>query len=857
MVYRARRASDQQPVVLKVLRETAPERLAAFTREYDLLRTLNLPGVVRAYGLEQEEDAWIMVLEDFGGESLTRLQLAGHLAIADFLQFALAITESLRQVHQQHIMHKHVTPGNIVLNPATGAVKLIDFGIASVLSRETIGFRNASVLAGTLAYLAPEQTGRMHCTMDERADLYALGVTFYELLTGHVPFTQADPLELLHAHLALTPTPPHAINAAVPLMLSAIVMRLLAKNAADRYQSAEGLQGDLAACLRQWQALGRIAPFPLGRHEALDRFYLPQKLYGRAEEIATLRRAFDRVRAGGCELLLVAGYAGIGKSALVQALYTPITRQRGLFIAGKYDQLQRNIPYSALIQAFQSLIRHLLTDNDATQAAWRDTLRSALEPNGRLLVELLPELEVLIGPQPAVADVPPADASNRFYLVVHNFLRVLAQPEHPLVIFLDDLQWADAASLRLIRTLGTATDLQHLFLLGAYRDHEVDAAHPLRLTLDDLHRAGAVVHHISLPSLTVAHVTQWLSDALACSPDRVAALAALVHATTGGNPFFCSEFLHALYADGLLTFDPADGVWQWHMTRLEGRALIHNVVDLLMGKVQQCRPATQQALQLAACIGNQFDLWTLAVVHEKSPCEAAADLWEAVTAGLLVPLSDTYTLMTRDVCGLAEAMTLVYRFVHDHVQQAVYADIPDTAKQAVHYRLGHLLWQSTSLAAREEHIFAMVHQLNLGRGLLAEQTARDEVAALNLAAGRRASTSAAYAPAFSFLCTGLELAGAEVWERNYALALALHTEAAEAAYLSGHFDAMERLTTDVLGCALTVVDKARVYESRVRAYAMQSTFDTALQAGLEGLRLLGVEFPPEPGQVHIQQGLQA
>ena len=856
-VYRAQRTSDQQPVVLKVLRDTAPERLAAFKREYDLLHTMNLPGVVRTYGLEHEADTWIMVLEDFGGESLARLQLAGRLAIADFLQLALAVTESLRQVHQQHVMHKHVTPGNIVLNPATGIVKLIDFGMASVLSRETIGFRNASVLAGTLAYLAPEQTGRMHCAMDERADFYALGVTFYELLTGHVPFTQVDPLELVHAHLALTPLPPHAVNAAVPLILSAIVLRLLAKNAADRYQSARGLQGDLAACLRQWQARRRIAPFPLGRHEVLERFHLPQKLYGREEASATLRTAFDRVCAGGRALLLVAGHAGIGKSALVQELYTPLTRQRGLFITGKYDQVQRNIPYVALLQAFQSLIRHLRTDSDTPLAAWRDSLCTALEPNGRLLTELLPELEMIIGPQPAVADVPPTEASNRFYLVVHNFLRVLARPEHPLVIFLDDLQWADAASLSLLRTLGTATDLQHLFLVGAYRDHEVDAAHPLRLMLDELHRAGAVVHHISLPPLTVAHVTQWLSDALACSPDRVAALAALVHATTGGNPFFCSEFLHALYADGLLTFDPAHGVWQWDMTRLEGRALIDDVMVLLAGKVQQCRPVTQQALQLASCIGNQFDLRTLALAHDKSPCEAAADLWEAVAEGLLVPDRDTYTLMTQGVGGPVEAVTMVYRFVHDHVQQAVYADIPDAAKQAVHYRLGHLLWQNTSPAAREEHICAIVHQLNLGRGLLAEQTARDEVAALNLAAGRRASASAAYAPAFSFLCTGLELAGAEVWERDYTLALALHTEAAEAAYLSGHFDTMERLTTDVLCRARTVVDKARVYEIRVRAYAMQSTFDAALQAGLEGLRLLGVAFPREPGQAHIQQGMQA
>jgi predicted ATPase len=358
------------------------------------------------------------------------------------------------------------------------------------------------------------------------------------------------------------------------------------------------------------------------------------------------------------------------------------------------------------------------------------------------------------------------------------------------------------------------------------------------------------VHHITVPPLTVSHVTQWLSDALACAPDRAAPLAALVHTKTGGNPFFCTEFLHALYADGLLTFAQAQGVWQWDMARLERRDLVDNVVDLLVGKMQQCRPATQQALQLAACIGNQFDLRTLAVVHEKSPRATAADLWEAVTEGLLVPVSDAYTLMAQDVGGFAEAMTGEYRFVHDHVQQAVYARIPDADKQAVHYRVGHLLWQNTPPVAREEHIFAIVHQLNLGRSLLAEQTARDEVAALNLAAGRRASAAAAYAPAFSFLHTGLELVGAAVWERDYALALALYTDAAEAAYLSDHFDAMERLTNQVLCHAREVVDKARAYEIRVRAYAMQSKYDAALQAGLEGLALLGLSAATPP---HIRK----
>jgi predicted ATPase/signal transduction histidine kinase/tRNA A-37 threonylcarbamoyl transferase component Bud32 len=902
LVYRGCRQEDRQSVILKMLKQAypPPEEIARFKREYEVTRSFDQAGIVKAYSLENDHNCWVMVLEDFGGQSLDLLQLAGKFPLTDFLTLAIQITDILGQIHQRYIIHKDINPSNIVFKGKTGQVKVIDFGISTVLSRESLTFRNPNLLEGTLAYISPEQTGRMNRTIDYRTDFYSLGVTFYELLTGHLPFPTSDALELVHCHIAKQPAPPHEHKPEIPPVISEIVLKLMAKNAEDRYQSAHGLKADLEECLRQLQdradltppaplpykGMGepdppllagegqgerstkryQIDPFPLGQHDISDRFQIPQKLYGREQEIDTLMAAFERVSQGASEMMLVFGYSGIGKSALVQEVYKPLTCQRGYFIAGKFDQFQRNIPYASLIQAFRSLVRQLLTESEAAIATWRETLLAALRSNAQVIIEVIPEVELIIGSQPALPDLPPAEAQNRFNLVFQNFIKVFIRPEHPLCIFLDDLQWADGASLKLIELLMTAADSEYLFLIGAYRDNEVSQAHPLMLTLSEIKKAKAIVNEISLSPLTLPCVTQLISDIFHCKLATTLPLAELVLTKTGGNPFFVTEFLKSLYAEALVTFnypsqsplakEGSNGGWQWNLGQIQAQQITDNVVELMAGKVQKLPPQTQAVVKLAACVGNQFDLETLAIVYEKSPRETATALWPAIAEGFILPLSNAYQLMELDVTGLWDRLSAEYKFAHDRIQQAAYSLIPEVAKQGVHLRVGQLLLRNTPLDEQERKLFDIVNQLNFGWTLIDQPREREKLAQLNLQAGKKAKDSAAYQPGFNYLQIGIKLLEEESWQTQYELTLELYVEAAEAAYLSGDFEVMAQLVGVVLQQAKTLLDKVKAYEVRIQAYAAQNKLLNALKIELEVLKFLDLVFPEQPSEEDIGRAMQ-
>ncbi len=881
LVYRAYRETDKQPVILKMLSSAypSPEKVARFNLEYEIIRNLNLasvpsasaeasPGVVKAYSLVNDQHRWLMVLEDFGGEALAQLMKRRPFTLTQFLMSAIQIVAVLDQVHQGHVIHKDINPSNIVMNPATGQLKLIDFGISTLLPRERPTLRNPNVLEGTLAYISPEQTGRMNREIDYRTDFYSLGVTFYELLTGQLPFPSTDALELVHYHIAKEPSAPSTLNPGIPQPLSDIVLKLMAKNAEDRYQSAFSLKADLEMCLYQWQTMGRVDSFPLRQADVSSQFQIPQKLYGREREIELLLAAFERI--AGVEMMLVSGYTGIGKSTLIQEVYKPITRQRGYFITGKFDPFQRATPYVSLLQAFRSLVRQLLTETEAEISAWREKLLRALGPNGQVVSAVIPEVELIIGPQPAVPDLPPLEAQNRFNLVFQNFIKVFTRPEHPLVIFLDDLQWADGASLKLLEVLMTASEGEYLFLIGAYRDNEVNETHPLPLTLAEIQKAGTTVNHIFLAALTLPHLVQLVADTLHCPPTQAKPLAELILAKTEGNPFFINEFLKSLYIEALISFDFQRGRWQWDLGQIRARGMTDNVADLMSHKVRRLGDNTQQVLKLAACVGNQFDLQTLAIVYQKSPQETSASLWEAMTEGLIVPLGDTYQLMSLDVQGLAETVMVEYKFAHDQIRQAVYSLIPEAEKQAVHRQVGQLLLQAlkTQPEEQEQKVFDIVNQLNLGRELISEQSERHSLAELNLSAGKRAKASAAYQAAFNYFQIGLELltqphpsllsgesADKASWERQYNLTLALHEGAAEAAYVNGDFEQMERYVEAVLQRARVLLDKLKVYEVKIQAHMAQNKLPEAAKTGLSVLKLLGVEFPEKPNKAQIGQDL--
>ena len=739
-------------------------------------------------------------------------------------------------MHERGLIHKDIKPANILVDAASGGVWLTGFGIASRLPREHQAPAPPEVIAGTLAYMAPEQTGRMNRSVDSRSDLYALGVTFYEMLTGTLPFTTADPMEWVHCHIARQPMPPSERVGGVPGPLSAIVMKLLAKTGEERYQTAAGVEADLRRSLAEWESHGRIDPFPPGAHDASDRLLIPEKLYGRERETDTLLASFDRVVTNGTlELVLVSGYAGIGKSSVVNELHKALVPSRGLFASGKFDQYKRDIPYATLGQAFQSLVRSLLTQSEAELGRWRDSLSEALGPNGQLIVNLVPELELVIGKQPPVADLPPQNAQNRFQMVFRRFLGVFACKEHPLALFLDDLQWLDAATLDLLEHLVTHSDVRPLLLVGAYRDNEVGPAHPLLRTLDAIRKAGALVQEISLAPLAREDLGRLIADTLGCAPGRAAPLARLVHEKTGGNPFFAIQFISALAEEGLLRFDHDAARWRWELDRLHAKGYTDNVVDLMVGRLTRLPVQTQAALQQLACLGNVAAITTLAIVLGKSNEDVRSDLWSAVRLELIEQLEGSY------------------KFIHDRVQEAAYSLIPERLRAEAHLRIGRLLATHTPAEKREEAIFEIVNQLNRGAALITSPDEREQLAELNLIAGRRAKATTAYASALTYLTAGAALLADDCWERLQELIFPLELHRAECEFLTGELaDAEERLTM-LSSRAAKTVDQSTVACLRVDLYTTLDQSDRAVAVCLAYLRHLGVEWSPHPTDEEVRR----
>ncbi|MEG3922530.1 AAA family ATPase [Microcoleus sp. T3_A4] len=862
LVYRAFRTGDQKLVAIKVLRSQYPSfsELVQFRNQYTIAKNLNLPGIIETYSLETYHNSYALVMEDFGGISLKEWteKRETRPTLIEFLQVAIDLSNILDILYRHRIIHKDIKPANILIHPQTKQVKLIDFNIASLLPRETQTLMNPNLLEGTLGYFSPEQTGRMNRRIDYRTDFYSLGVTFYELLAGRLPFQSNDVMELVHCHIAKQPPSLHEINPEIPPVLSEIVSKLMGKNAEDRYQSALGLKFDLECCLEQLEENGRIKSFAIAQRDVGDRFIIPEKLYGRETEVETLLQAFDRVSSGTTEMMLVAGFSGIGKTAIVHEVHKPIVRQRGYFIKGKFDQFNRNIPFSAFVQAFRDLIGQVLSESDEMLKNWQTQIFQALGDNGQVIIEVIPELERIIGKQPPALELSGTAAQNRFNLLFQNFIKVFTKPEHPLVMFLDDLQWADSASLRLMQLLVTESETGYLLVIGAYRDNEVLAAHPLMQTLDAVVKGGATVNTITLEPLSSTSLNHLVADTLNCDPSWAIPLAELVAQKTQGNPFFATQFLKALHQDGLIEFDRLAGYWQCDIVRVREAALTDDVVEFMALQLQKLPPATQNVLKLAACVGNHFDLGTLAVVSKQLETETAADLWKALQEGLILPESEIYKFyMGRERREETENSEVVnYKFLHDRVQQAAYSLIPEQERARVHYQIGQLLIQQISPAAIEEQIFSVVNQLNYGIALIEDQTQRDDLAQLNLTACRKARAATAYQAAREYAAIGLNLLGESAWQRQYEMTLNLHDIAAEVASLCGEFDQMNQWIDTVIHHTRTPLERVSVYIVKIQALSSQNKFLEAIAIGLLSLKELGVELPDRPTSEDIQQAVQ-
>jgi PAS domain S-box-containing protein len=959
LVYRAIRETDGQPVVIKLLHNPLPNfsELVQFRNQYTIAKNLNLPSIVKPLSLEAYGNSYALIMEDFGGISLSAYlkgasqqpadtdqnQPDRSLPLAEFLNLSLQLTDILHYLYQNLVIHKDIKPANILINPDSKQVKLIDFSIASLLLRETQEIHNPNILEGTIAYLSPEQTGRMNRGIDYRSDFYSLGVTFYQLLTGQLPFISEDPMELVHCHLAKLPIPAHEINPEIPLALSEIVSKLMQKNAENRYQSALGLKHDLEICVIQLQETGDIKAFVLGERDICDRFTIPEKLYGRENEVAELLAAFDRVanprsqasisrsqaitsrsqaepgneyqealppsnseaeplemryqaepgnenwheknseaeplemryqaepgNEGKSELMLVAGFSGIGKTVVVNEVHKPIVRQRGYFIKGKYDQFQRNIPFSAFVQAFRELMEQLLSESDAKLEQWRSKIVNAVGENGQVIVEVIPELERIIGKQQPVSELLGNAAENRFNLVFQKFISFFTTKEHPLVIFLDDLQWSDSASLKLLQLLMSEKDSHNLLVIGAYRDNEVSPVHPFMLAVAEMEKAQVTVNTITLQPLSQADINDLIADTLLCDRPLAQPLTELVDQKTKGNPFFATQFLKSLQEDGLIAFNPTPlssplgvtGGWECDIAKVKALSISDDVVEFMALQLQKLPPETQDVLKLAACIGAQFDLNTLAVVSEKSPEETAANLWKSLQEGFILPTSEIYKFYQgkehrekTDILPTTSAQLPNYRFLHDRIQQAAYSLIPEDRKQATHLKIGQLLLQKSSETQRQERIFDIVGHFNFASGLISDQKARYELAALNLQAGKSAKAAAAFDAALIFVNTGIRSLPADSWQEQYTLTLALHNLAAEAAYLCSQFEQVKQLISAILQQANQLIDKVSAYEIQILAYLAQGQPQDAVYIAIDVLGQFGIRLPKNPTQPQVLLGL--
>jgi predicted ATPase/transcriptional regulator with GAF, ATPase, and Fis domain len=837
-LYRGRQDGNPSPVLAVALSsaQESPQDLRRLEHEYSLTSQLDPAWAAKPLTLTRHAGRTILVLTDPGGEPLDQVLERNKqqpLDLTHFLRIAIGVAIALGYVHRQGIIHKDIKPANVLVDDA-GNVWLTGFGIASQLPHEAQSPAPPEIIAGTLAYMAPEQTGRMNRSIDGRSDLYSLGVTLYQMLTGHLPFAAADAMEWVHCHIARKPVAPDRI-VNLPAPPSTIIMRLLAKNAEERYQTAAGLEADLRRCLTEWETQGFIEPFTLGACDVSDHLLIPEKLYGREREIDTLLAAFDRVVAHGtAELVLVSGYSGIGKSSVVNELHKVLVPPRGLFASGKFDQYKRDIPYATLAQAFQILIRQILVKSETEVEQWRGAILEAMGPNGQLIANLIPELEFIVGKQPPVPDLPPKDAQNRFQLAFRRFLGVFAKPAHPLTLFLDDLQWLDAATLDLLEHLATHPEVPHLLLVGAYRDNEVSSSHPLLRTLEAIRKAGTRVEEIVLTPLQLDDVSALVADALHCKLERARPLAELVQEKTGGNPFFAIQFFAALAEDGLLAFDSATHAWQWDVDRIRAKSYTDNVVDLMAGKLRRLSAPAQEALKHLACLGNVAEIATLALVHGETEEAMHAALWEAARAGLVFDQENT--------C----------RFLHDHIQQAAYSLVPDEHRANMHLRIGRVLLARMSEDQLAEHLFDVANQFNRGAGRLTDQVEKADIAALNLRTGRKAKASAAYASARSYFASGIALMNEQDWGIQHELIFSLSLEFAECELLCGGMEKAPQLIVELLERAASDVEFADASCLKINLHVLTGDQPLAIDSGLACLRLFGIDLPAHPTREQVR-----
>lgn len=848
IIYKAYSLEEKKLVLLKTMKQPTPtpHETASSIHEFYITKEMNMNEIIRPVKIESYLNEPILVLEYFSGVTMRDFLKTQRKDILEFLSIAVKLASALINVHQHQIIHKNINPENIILNTSNGKLKITGFNHATKLKKEN---QNNSLtpyeLEGHLAYISPEQTGRMNRSVDYKADLYSLGVLFYEMFTGILPFTSKESIELVHAHLAKTPQNPISLNDNIPESLSNIIMKLLAKIPEERYKSAFGLREDLKKCMDQLRLFGEIEVFQLGQDDPLNVFEIDGKLYGRSVEIEKLKLAFNKVSTGHSELVLIQGHSGIGKTALVNEIQIPLVREKGYFISGKFDLLQRQKPYSPILSAFKSLIRKLLTEGDARIQNWKTAIERELLGSASIITSLIPELKWIVGSDNSQGEeFSVKDTHLRFHLVFQKFVNVFATKDHPLVLFLDDLQWADTASLALIEYLLTHIDCRYFLLIGAYRDNEVGIEHPFTETIHNLEKKKVAISTIPLTPLKESVVCQWVEETIMNDEKEAGKLAELMFRITQGNPFFIKQLFQSFYEDETIFFNANLGKWTIQFDMVMKALEKETIVDLMVKRIEQLPMETQAILKLASCIGNEFDLKTLSIICEEEYDRIGKQLWSALEVGLILPEDLTYKWIYPEGHNhFIDNQPPAYRFLHDRVQQAIHSMMIKEEREKTHLKIGRLLIR---FGAGNESLFEIVNHLNIGRMYLNKNESISLVER-NVKAGEQAKSSAAFKESLEYYKIAHELLG-EAWETNYDLTTRLMTGLGECQYLNSQFDESESTFNKVLERVKTKHEKLKIYNLKVVLYTHVHRVQEAVESGIAGLRLFGWNINRNPNK---------
>lgn len=847
IVYRGRKPGNKETVIVKILKTHIPSlsEIARFKHEYEIIKNLSVDGIIKTYEVIEQDNKFIIIQEDFKGSLIdTFLKINNAFNINQFLSFSIKIARAVGELHKNGIIHKNLKPDSILINPEKENIAITDFGILSVLTHENEQLYDPYIIQNSLLFISPEQTGRINRVVDYRTDLYSIGMTFYKMLTGSVPFESNDPLEIIHSHIAKDPEQPHILDPGISKIVSDIIMKLISKNAEDRYQNAFGLMADLNECLEKLQPDGKIDSFELTKHDISNKFIIPQRLFGRERETNILISAYDELTNNeysdtgetNIEIMFVSGGPGIGKSALINEINKPITKNNGYFLSGKYEQFRGDSPYNAIIHAFQKLIKQLLSESNEKITQIKNNILEALGVNGKIITDLIPELELLIGAQPDVPDLGPNEARNRFNNVFEKFVAVFAQKEHPIVLFLDDLQWADFASFQLIKLLMTSITVKYMYFIASYRDNEIEESHPLYEMISEVEKRNPDIKKIHLSELGESDVKELIINFLKCSEEKGESLARFIFKRTNGNPFFVNEFLHTLYNEKLLENNAGSG-WVWDLEKIEQMRMTDNVVEFLANKIIKLPDQLREVLKICACIGNRFDLETLSVVLD-NPIEKTLKLLNEIIDEGYISISGN-----------------IFVFNHDRIQEAAYSLVPVKEIPKLHYRIGNIILQKTDPSELNEKILYITDQLNLGQTQIIDSEEKEKLVKLNYKCGLKTKASSAFQPSFNYFLNGINLLEGNFWDDKYELTLALYTQAVETAYLIGDYVKMDNFAAVVLEKASDIYDKVPVYETKIHAFDAQLDFDASIDIALDVLNKLNFPVPKYPGKYRLKLAL--